>query len=157
MNNNILNIYGISQNPDTKDYILVLQSKHEKYCNKCYEKYTNTDYKWCKPCQMNYSKSNFTSWTSGNEKVDDFIQKKQLEISHYSDVVFEWIPYNQLNNIKEISKNDLFKIYSAIWKDGPLFYDYISRKELIRKLNKKVALKCLCGSQNTINEFLDEV
>ena len=47
----------------------------EIYCEKCYKKYTNTDYKWCKPCQINYLKSNFTSWTSGNEKVDDFTQK----------------------------------------------------------------------------------
>ena len=47
----------------------------EIYCEKCYKKYTNTDYKWCKPCQINYLKSNFTSWTSGNEKVDYFTQK----------------------------------------------------------------------------------
>src|ERR1044072_7626195 len=120
MNRSILNIYGISQNPDTKDYIIVLQSKRENYCGKCYKKYTNTDYKWCEPC---YLKSNFTNWTSGNEKVDDFIQKKQLEINHYSDAVFEWIPYNQFKVIKEISKNTFATIYSALWKDGPLFYD----------------------------------
>ena len=154
MNRSILNIYGISQNPDTKDYILVLQSKHENYCGKCYKTYTNTDYKWCEPC---YLKSNFTNWTSGNEKVDDFIQKKQLEINHYSDVVFEWIPYNQFKVIKEISKNTFATIYSALWKDGPLFYDYIGKRKLIRKSNKKVALKCICDSQNTINEFLDKV
>ena len=125
---------------------MVLQDGYyEKYCEKCDKKYQNI-FKWCRPCQ-----------TSGNEKIDNFIQQKQLEIYHYNDVIFEWIPYNQLNNIKEISKNDLFKIYSAIWKDGPLYYNYVSKKELIRESNKKVALKCICDSQNTINEFLDKV
>ena len=67
----ILKIYGISQNPDTSDYILI--------------------------------QNNFT-WTSGNEKIDNFIQDMQLNIKSYNDIAFEWIPYNQLSNIKEISK-----------------------------------------------------
>ncbi|UZO27817.1 uncharacterized protein OCT59_020004 [Rhizophagus irregularis] len=37
------NIHGISQNPDTKDYIIVLQ---DIYCEKCGEKYTNERIKW---------------------------------------------------------------------------------------------------------------
>jgi hypothetical protein len=129
-------------------------------CDKCGKRYENWSYtyiKWCESCQINYLKNNFINWTSENEKIDDFIQKKQLEINHYSDVVFEWIPYNQFKVIKEISKNTFATIYSALWKDGPLFYDCIGKRELIRQSNKKVALKCICDSQNTINEFLDEV
>jgi hypothetical protein len=38
---------------------------------------------------------------SGNEKIDDFIQERQLK-TNKNDVVFEWIPYNQFN---EIGKN----------------------------------------------------
>ena len=41
----------------------------------------------------------------------------QLKISDYNDLVVEWIPYNQFNNIKEIGKGDSATIYSAIWKD----------------------------------------
>ncbi|GBC28024.2 kinase-like domain-containing protein [Rhizophagus irregularis DAOM 181602=DAOM 197198] len=61
-------LYGISQNPDTEDYILVLM------------------------------------WTSGNGKIDYFIQEMQLKINGhgYDDIVFEWIPYSQFNDIKEI-------------------------------------------------------
>ena len=61
------------------------------------------------------------------------------------------------NNWMKISKNTFATIYSALWKDGPLFYDYIGKRKLIRKSNKKLALESLCGSQTTINEFLDEV
>src|SRR6266487_3348323 len=108
--NTILKTYGISQSPDTKDFILVLQilpnEYFEKYCENCYKIYDNINYKWCKPCQISYLKNNFTEWTSGNNKIDDFIQKKQFEIYYYNNVVFEWIPYNQFNNIKVIGKND---------------------------------------------------
>ena len=70
-------MYGISQNPDTKDYIMVLRYEH---CEKCDEKYTY-DYT-CMSCLKNYLKKNFTNWTSGNEQIDEFIQKRQLKIDN---------------------------------------------------------------------------
>ena len=81
----------------------------------------------------------------------------QLKINTYSDIVFEWIPYNQFSDIKEISSRDDFAtIYSAIWKDGPLDYDHNNMK-YIREVNKKVALKFLHNSQNIPNTILNEV
>ena len=91
--------------------------------------------------------------TSGNEKIDNFIQEMQLKIDEYNDIVFEWIPYNQFRNTKEIGRGGFATVYSAIWKDGPLEYN----KRYTRSLNYKVALKCLHNSQNFINEFLNEV
>ncbi|GET60580.1 kinase-like domain-containing protein [Rhizophagus irregularis DAOM 181602=DAOM 197198] len=75
-------LYGISQNPDTGDYILVL------------------------------------IWTSGNEKIDDFIQE-------------------------------------TVWKDGPLYKEY-SNSSYTRDSNKKVALKCLHNSQESIDFLINE-
>ncbi|PKK69851.1 hypothetical protein RhiirC2_780512, partial [Rhizophagus irregularis] len=80
-------LYGISQNPDTGDFIFV-------------QSYT----------------INLTNWISGNEKIDEFIQERQLNIN-YDNIVLEWIPYNHFNEIKETSKNGLITVYSAIWKD----------------------------------------
>ena len=77
-----------------------------------------------------------------------------LKINSKYDIVFEWIPYNQFNNIEEISKGDFATIYSATWKNGPLNYKI---NEYTRTSDKKVALKCLHNSQNITNEFLDEV
>src|SRR6266496_1978859 len=106
----ILEIYGISQNPDTNDYILV--------------------------------QKNFT-WPSGNEKINYFIQEMQLNINSNEDIVFEWIPYNQFNEIKVIGNNYLITACSAIWKDGPLHWNGSIglNKKYTRNLDKKVTLK----------------
>jgi hypothetical protein len=79
----------------------------------------------------------------------------QLRINN-SDIVFEWIPYNQLYEIREASKNSFMTVYSAIWKNGPLCHNYIN-KDYKRRPNKKVALKNLHGSQNSIESLINEV
>ena len=94
--------------------------------------------------------------TSGNKKIDNLIQEMQFKINNKNDMIFEWIPYNQFNYIKEIGNGGFATVYSAVWKDGPLYYDNYN-KEYLRRLNKKVALKCLHNSQNITNEFLNEV
>ena len=132
-------MHGLSQNPDTKDYIIVLQ---DIYCEKCGEQYTNKHNKWCVPCHRNYCINEFKNWTSGNEIIDDIIQEVQLKINVPSDIVVEWIPFNQFINIKEIEKvddNTSTTIYSAFWNNGPLHYD-TDIKEWIRNPNIKVAL-----------------
>ncbi|EXX65031.1 kinase-like domain-containing protein [Rhizophagus irregularis DAOM 181602=DAOM 197198] len=121
-------LYGISQNPNIMDYILV---------------------------QNNFM--NLTSWTSGNEKIDDFIQERQLKLrfDNYDDIVLEWIPYNQFNEIKETEKNKLITLYSAIWKDGPLYY-YNNKYKYTRDSNKEVALKYLHDPQNSVDSLINE-
>ena len=80
----------------------------------------------------------------------------QLKIDYPNDIVFEWIPYNQFSNIKEIGRGGFATVYSAIWKDGPLKW-HDKEYKYTRKSNHKVALKCLHNSQNITNEFLNEV
>ena len=120
INDNIPKIYGISQNPNTKDHIII----QDIYCN-------------------------------GNKQIDNFIQEMQLKRSSHNDIVFEWIPYNQLDSIEEIGKGGFATVYSAIWKVGPLYYD--DNKEYTRDSDKTVALKLLHNSQDMSNKFLDEV
>jgi hypothetical protein len=117
MSSNILKLYGISQNPDTNEYILV--------------------------------QNNFINWTSENEIIDNLIQEMLS-----NNEIFEWIPYNQFDAIKEIGKGGFAKVYSARWRDGPLYWNKI---EYARDFNKTVALKCLNNSQNISNRFLNEV
>jgi hypothetical protein len=129
----------------------------EEYCKKCGKEYTNVSRKWCKPCYLN-----FTTWTSGNKKIDDFIQEMQLQFENYNGIgfrrtlMFEWIPYNQFNDIKEIKKNDSNTLYSAVWKDGLLCYN-MNKKEWKRIPDREVTLKYLHNSQNTIDKLLSEV
>jgi hypothetical protein len=146
---------GISQNPDTKNYIMILQNIY--YCEKCGNKYVNAINKWCKLCLINYLKNNFTNWTSGNDIINDFIQKMQLHIDRYNDIIPEWIPYNQFVDVKEIKNDDnTATIYLALWNNGLLCFND-DKKEWIRKPNIKVTLKYLNNSQNIIDEFLNEV
>jgi hypothetical protein len=151
-------MYGISQNPNTKDYIIVIVLQDKYYCEKCGKKYKYIEEQWCEPCSINYFKNSFTNWTSGNDIIDDFIQKMQLKINSYYDVILEWIPYNQFVNVKEIEKFDdnITTIYSALWNNGLLHYNS-DKKEYIRKPNMKVTLKWLNSSQNIIYEFLNKV
>ena len=117
-------MYGIYQNPDTEDYMLVL------------------------------------IWTSGNEKIDNFIQEKLLKINNHNDIVLEWVSYNQFNEIKETGKNGLITVYSAIWKDGPLHKRHLEDENYTRDPNKKVVLKCLHNLQESIDSIgslIDEV
>ncbi|RGB39973.1 kinase-like domain-containing protein, partial [Rhizophagus diaphanus] len=142
--------YGISQDPITKEYIMIFENK---YCEKCNEIYTDIFFKWCKSCQINDLKKNFTNWTSGNIIIDNLIREMQLKINNTDDTIFEWIPYNRFSNIKEIGKGGFATIYSAIWKDGPSSYN----KYEYSRNQKKVALKQLYNSENITIEFLNEV
>jgi serine/threonine protein kinase len=129
---------------------------NDNYCEKCGKEYTDLEYKWCKQCQINYLKSNFANWTSGNEKIDDLIQEMQLKIDKYDDMIFELIPYNQFDYIEKVGKGGFATVYSALWKDGPLKYSFI--KNIYKRNNyEEVALKCLDNSQNITKEFLNEV
>jgi len=79
----------------------------------------------------------------------------QLKINGYK-LIFEWIPYSQFDNIKEISKDSFTTIYSAIWKDGPLYYCFYENEYERRAGNKKVSLKCF-NSQYLTDDFFNEV
>jgi hypothetical protein len=113
-------LYGISQDPDTKNYILV--------------------------------QNNSINWISGIEKIDDFIQEMQLKTNDFATIVFEWIPFIQFDKIKETGKSKSVTVYSAIWKDGPLY-----NKLFERDSNKEVALKCFHNLQNPIEFLIDKV
>jgi hypothetical protein len=105
---------------------------------------------------LKYLKNNLKNWMSRNKRINTFIQEKQLKIEDHNDVVFEWIPYNQFNEIKETGRNDLITVYSAIWKDGPLYKNKWG-DNYTRDSNKEVALKCLHNSTNPIKFVINEV
>jgi hypothetical protein len=141
----------MSQNLDTKVYILVFSNSYLcDYCKKCGNKYEGTLFNWCKHCCMNQLKNDFSNWTSGNEKINDFIQKKQLEFKN-NKILFEWIPYNKFINVEEIGNNCLT---TAIWKDGPLHFNSI---ECRGESYKKVCLRYLHNLQDINDKFLIEV
>jgi hypothetical protein len=98
---------------------------------------------------------NFTHWTSGNEKIDNFIQEKQLEIKNPSDIIIKWMPYDQFFDINEVDNNDFSTIYSANLKDVPFYWSDLYKDYTIFQKDDFL-LKYLHNVQN-IDEFLNEV
>ncbi|GBC00276.1 hypothetical protein RclHR1_00380044 [Rhizophagus clarus] len=96
-----------------------LKESHEfKYkCNKCNLKgRTNLN---CEHCVRKVLIKNFNKWTSGIPDLDNTLRNAQFEYplpSHFP----EWIPYNDLVEIKEKTKGGNATIFSAKWKKGKI-------------------------------------
>ncbi|CAB5369327.1 unnamed protein product [Rhizophagus irregularis] len=95
---------------------------------------------------------NLANFISGNEKIDDFIQ----EMNIHKDVIFEWIPYDQFDEIEELY-NDGSTVYYAIWKNGPLCYVGWNFDRYTRDSSKMVVLKYLNNSLNSVDSLINEV
>jgi hypothetical protein len=142
-------VYGISQDQDTKDYVLVFNNAYfEMYCANCGKIYTNKQKKWCKPCQIRNLKNNCINENGRNKQINNLIQKMRLKISDPNDIVFEWIPYNQL---EKIIKNHSLTLYLAIWKNGPLYWNS-KNKEYVRASDERVALRYIEGFKNFLTK-----
>src|SRR5207247_1344451 len=84
----------------------------KRICENCNQKCLATLY--CEYCVQNYLKANFPNWTSGNNDIDNLIQKSQMETLMPNKVI-EWIPYNNLQNIKYLTSGGFSEIYTADW------------------------------------------
>src|SRR6266498_3083522 len=73
-------VYGITQNQETNNYMVVLNDICEK-CN-CI-------------CNTIHFQRNFEKWTSGNNNLDKFIQEAQLSVHDFTDKILEWIPHDR--------------------------------------------------------------
>ena len=96
------------------------------------------------------------SWSSsGDEKLDEIIRNTQLEAkgfdSHY---YIEWIPYDDLKDIKEIGKGGFATVYRGEWTNGLRF---VQNDKRYYYDSRYVALKKFENSQNISEEFLKEV
>src|SRR5205814_681937 len=100
-------LYGITQDPETKNYMVVLGDICEKCNSICI-------------CNKIYFQQNFKNWTSGNNDVDKFIQDAQLLVHNSYNVKYavEWVPYNRFYDIKYIAKGGFGKVYKANWIYG---------------------------------------
>ncbi|EXX61000.1 hypothetical protein RirG_174750 [Rhizophagus irregularis DAOM 197198w] len=125
----------------------------EKCCAECGTIYTNIQYKWCKPCQTNHLKNNFVNWTSGDKTIDHFIQETQLKIDP-TDLVFEWIPYDQFNDVEKIGEDNFAAVYLAKWEDGPLIWNSV---KYTRDSSKAITLIRIYNSQIMVDDFLNKV
>ena len=87
----------------------------KRICENCQDECLATSY--CEHCVRNYLRANFSNWTSGNNDIDNLLQKCQVE-TIIPEKIVEWIPYNHLQNIKYLTKGGCSEIYTAVWIDG---------------------------------------
>ena len=68
------------------------KSGKPRECNKCQT--TRYSDKYCERCISLHLQSLFNTWTSGNEIIDDFIHKCQIQ-SSLPRFILEWIPFEE--------------------------------------------------------------
>src|SRR5256885_1978765 len=133
--------YAIKESAkDLDGYKLLYNRGSKRICENCQDECLATLF--CEHCVRNYLKANFSDWTSGNNDIDDLIQKCQIEtiVPHR---IVEWIPYNSLQNIKYLTKGGCSEIYTAVWIDGRYNEWDSKEKQLKRFGGHNVALKRL--------------
>ncbi|GBC25143.2 kinase-like domain-containing protein [Rhizophagus irregularis DAOM 181602=DAOM 197198] len=111
-----------------------------RICENCQEECVAITY--CECCIRNYLKSNFSNWTSGDNKIDDLIRKCQMETVRPNKII-EWIPYDSLQNIQHFAEGGYSKIYTADFIGG-FYYDWDSDEKRLKKGSTcEVVLKSL--------------
>ncbi|RHZ73037.1 hypothetical protein Glove_233g15 [Diversispora epigaea] len=112
-------------------------------------------YYWCKPCNSKQFQNDFNNWTSGNDKIDKFIQDAQLNADRNWKVI-EWIPYDRFKDVKQIGKGGFGTIHYARWIDGSIIKWDIENQQWKRYRNSEVALKKFDNFVN-FNDVLNEM
>ena len=148
----------------TKDYDrnkVTFNSGAKRICENCNQECLATLY--CEYCVRSYLKENFSNWTSGNDDIDNLIQKCQME-SLDPEMIVEWIPYNNLENINYLTKGGFSEIYTANWING-YYEEWDSEKKTIKRAKKlgiqsivvKVVLKTLENVESANQSWFEEV
>ena len=126
----------------------------KRTCEMCNQECLATLY--CEYCVRNYLKANFPNWTSGSDDIDNLIQECQME-TLLPDMVVEWIPYSNLENIKYLTKGGFSEIYTADWINGRYEeWDY-EKKQLKRFKKHEVIVKKLENVESANQSWFEEV
>ncbi|EXX64100.1 hypothetical protein RirG_145960 [Rhizophagus irregularis DAOM 197198w] len=125
-----------------------------RICENCNQECLATLY--CEFCVRNYLKLKFSNWTSGNDNIDNLIQKCQME-TYVPYKIIEWIPYDNLEDIKYLTKGGFSEIYTAIWIDGRCDEWDSKEQRLIRFGSINVVLKSLENVESANQSWFEEV
>ncbi|EXX62337.1 Sps1p [Rhizophagus irregularis DAOM 197198w] len=144
-------IRKITKGYDRNKVIFNLGTK--RICENCNQECLATLY--CEYCVRNYLKENFSNWASGNDDIDNLIQKCQIE-SLSPTMIVEWIPYNDLENINYLTKGGFSEIYTADWINGRYSEWDSKEQELKRFRTLKVVLKTLENVESANQSWFEE-
>ena len=123
-------------------------------CKKCNS--TRYSDRYCEECISQHLQSLFSTWTSRNEIIDNFIQQCQ-RISSIPNHILEWIPFEQFEDVTKLTEGGFSSIYTATWTRGHICDYNENKKEFIYFENLYIVLKSLNNSSNPGKSFFDEV
>ncbi|EXX62010.1 Mkk2p [Rhizophagus irregularis DAOM 197198w] len=136
------------------DYFKILDNEGiKRICENCHDECLATLY--CEHCVRNYLISKFSSWTSGNNDIDNLIQQCQMETLKPNRIV-EWIPYDKLQNIEYLTKGGCSEIYTAYRIDGSYEEWDSKEKQLKRDKGHDVILKKLENVESANKSWFEE-
>ncbi|RHZ74810.1 hypothetical protein Glove_219g60 [Diversispora epigaea] len=122
-------------------------------CKECNQEYNGV---WCKPCNSKHFQNDFNKWTSGNDKIDKFIQDAQLNANYYWEAI-EWIPYDRFKDVKQIGRGGFGTIHYARWFGGFIYErDIVNQQWQRYRKDEEVALKKFDNFVN-FNDVLNEM
>src|ERR1051325_1463565 len=142
---------------DYDRYKVLNNTGTKRICENCNQECLATLY--CEYCVRNYLKANFPNWTTGNDDIDNLIQTCQMETLEPEGIV-EWIPYDNLQNIKYLTEGGFSKIYTAQWINGSYWEWNSEKQQLTREFEggvQYVILKRLENVENANQSWLEEV
>jgi hypothetical protein len=126
----------------------------KRICENCKQECLATLY--CEYCVRNYLKEKFSNWKSGNDDIDNLIQKCQMNSLGPENIV-EWIPYSNLENINYLTKGGFSEIYTADWING-CYDEWDSDKQQLKRIGTcEVILKRLENVESASQSWFEEV
>ena len=123
-------------------------------CNKC--RLTRYSDRFCENCISLHLQELFNIWTSGNDIIDNFIQKCQ-KLSSLPSYIMEWIPFDQFEEVEYLTKGGFGSIYIAGWTKGCIIDYDENKKEFTYNGPQVVVLKVLDDSNEPGKKFFEEV
>src|SRR3954464_1250726 len=143
-----------SLNKDYDYHKIIFNEGAKRICENCQDECLATLY--CEHCVRNYLVAKFSTWTSGNDDIDNLIQQCQME-TFKPDKIIEWIPYNNLQNIEYLTKGGCSEIYTADWIDGS-YHEWDSKEQRLDRFGgQSVVLKRLENVENANKSWLQDV
>src|SRR5205823_11156089 len=111
---------------------------------------------YCEQCVRNHLIANFSTWTSGNNDINNLIRTCQKE-AFAPDRIIEWIPFENLQDIEYVTRGGFSEIYKAMWIGGA-YYDWDPKGKQLKRLGThKVILKKLGNVESANRSWFDEV
>ncbi|POG83030.1 kinase-like domain-containing protein [Rhizophagus irregularis DAOM 181602=DAOM 197198] len=132
---------------------IALNDGIKRTCESCEQECLATLY--CECCVRKYLKSNFLNWAPGNKNINNLIQECQMKTLKPNRII-EWIPYNNLENIKYLTKGGCSEIYTAVWIYGH-FTGWNSKEQQLKRFGRQeVILKRLENVENANRNWVGE-